>query len=449
MKKIKKDFTNGSITRAIINLAIPLTLTNILFVLYQIIDTFWVGQLGKEAVAAVAVSFPILFIINSLIMGLSVSGNILVAQYKGKKDSKMIDFVSTQTILLVTIISIFLTIIGVIFSPYLISIFQVETAVYSPAVNYLSIIFIGTLFGFIFTSFSSLLRGTGEVKLPLKIVLLSVGLNFILNPILIFGLYGFPAFGVAGAAIITVFTQFISAVIAMYLLFSGKLEIHIKKECLKIDKKMILKLFKLGYPVSIEFLSRSSSMLVLTYFVSFFGTIALASFGLGTRIFSFALIPSFGLTLAINTIVGQNLGADNIPRVNQTIRKGILIAFLFLTFLGLILILFAQPLTVLFIPNEPIVTLTTIHLLFLMGISFGLMGVFFIILGAMRGAGLTKKSMNLAIFQSIIQILVAAIFMVYFGLEGIWYSYPISAVLLVFIALYYLKKVNWQKAKLV
>ncbi|MDD3083917.1 MAG: MATE family efflux transporter [Candidatus ainarchaeum sp.] len=445
MKKIKKDFTNGSITKTIILLAIPLILSNIFITLYQIIDTYWVGQLGKEALAGVSISFPILFLINSIIMGLTIAGTILVSQYKGKKDFKSIDFVATQTIILVTMLSLIITIIGMFFSSTIIALFGAENIVAIIATEYLFISFIGVIFNFLFLAVTSLLRGIGEVKIPMYIIIGTVILNFILDPIFIFGFGIVPAFGVNGAAITTILTQFLSAILALILIFSGKLEIHVKWCCLKPDKKMIFKLFKIGFPASIEFIARSLSMLLMTYIVAWFGTIAIASFGLGTRIFSFVLIPSFGFSLAVSTIVGQNVGAQRFSRIKETIRKGTIISFTTLSVLAFFLTIFAKQIALAFIPNETLVLKETILLLQLMATSFALMGIQFTLFGAMRGAGATKKVMELSIMLGIIQLVNAFIFSIWFGLIGIWFSYPVSMIIGIIITIFYYKKMDWKK----
>ncbi len=444
-KNVKKDFTSGSITKTIILLAVPLILSNIFITLYQIIDTYWVGQLGKEALAGVSISFPILFLINSIIMGLTIAGTILVSQYKGKKDSKSIDFVATQTIFLVTILSFIITLIGMFFCSTIIDFFGVESIVASIATEYLFISFIGVIFNFLFLAVTSLLRGIGEVKIPMYIIIGTVTLNFILDPIFIFGFGIIPAFGVNGAAMTTIFTQFLSAILALILIFSGKLEIHVKWSCLKPNKEMIFKLFKIGFPASIEFIARSLSMLLMTYIVALFGTIAIASFGLGTRIFSFILIPSFGFSLAVSTIVGQNVGAQKTLRIKETIRKGTIISFTILSVIAFILTIFAEQITLSFIPNETLILKETILLLQLMATSFALMGIQFTLFGAMRGAGATKRVMELSIILGLIQLINAFVFSIWFGLTGIWFSYPISMIIGVIITIIYYKKMNWKK----
>jgi len=161
--KIKNNLTEGSILKYLIALSVPIIFANLLQTAYQLTDTFWVGRLGTNAVAAVSISFPIIFLIISLGGGLAMAGTILVAQYKGREDKKAIDHITSQTMLMVVIISIVLTTIGYILSPFFISLMSGEVAVFLSAVLYMKISFIGTIFMFTYMVFQSLMRGVGDV----------------------------------------------------------------------------------------------------------------------------------------------------------------------------------------------------------------------------------------------------------------------------------------------
>ncbi|MBT4870984.1 MAG: MATE family efflux transporter, partial [Candidatus Diapherotrites archaeon] len=271
-----KNLTEMPILKAIIILSIPILITNLLQTVYQITDTFWVGQLGKEAVAAVSISFPIVFLIVALGSGIGMAGSILVAQYKGKNDQKNIDFISTQTIVGMALFGIFFTVIGVLLTEPLVTLMGVEADVFPLAISYLFVSFLATIFTFTYSAFASLLRGIGEVKVPMIIVLITVALNFFLDPIFIFGYGIIPASGVAGAAWATLGTTALSAIIGIFILFRGKRGIHIKKNCCKIDFTIQKKLIGIGWPSSIEFFSHAIGMVALTFIAAIYGTIILA-----------------------------------------------------------------------------------------------------------------------------------------------------------------------------
>ncbi len=196
--------TEGPILRSLLTLAVPLILANILQAAYQLIDAFWVGRLGGNAVAAVSVSFPVMFLSISLGLGFAVAGSILIAQYFGAKDHRNVDHVAAQTILMIILISVFLGIIGYLLSPLFLQALGVAPEVYSGALSFMRVSFIGLIFNFVFFMFQSILRGVGEVRIPVYIVLGTVILNFGLDPLFIYGWGSIPACGVAGAAIATV-----------------------------------------------------------------------------------------------------------------------------------------------------------------------------------------------------------------------------------------------------
>ena len=310
--KNRNNLTEGSILKSLIILSVPIILANILQATYQLTDTFWVGRLGTTAIAAVSISFPITFLFISLGSGLAIAGTILVAQYKGKKDKTAIDHITSQTMLMVILISIILATIGYILTPSLIGFMGAEQDVFSSAVPYMRISFIGMIFMFTYMVFQSLMRGVGDVKTPMYIVLGTVLLNLILDPLFIFG-YGFiPAFGVAGAAVATIGTQGLAAIIGIFLLIKGKFQIQLHLNDLKPDWLLIKKMFRLGFPASIEQSTRALGMTVMTFLVTGFGALTLAAYGIGSRVLIFVIIPAMGLSMATSTLVGQNIGAGKI-----------------------------------------------------------------------------------------------------------------------------------------
>ncbi|MCA9386075.1 MATE family efflux transporter, partial [Candidatus Dojkabacteria bacterium] len=168
MKDINK-LTEGSILKSLVLLAVPIIFANVLQTAYQLTDTFWVGRLGTEAVAAVSISFPLIFLIISLGAGLAMAGTILVAQYKGKDDKATVNHITSQTILSVVVISAVLSLLGYLLSPELIKLMGAEAEVYSNAVLYMKVSFIGIVFVFTYIVFESLMRGVGNVKIPVFI----------------------------------------------------------------------------------------------------------------------------------------------------------------------------------------------------------------------------------------------------------------------------------------
>lgn len=224
----RRKLTEGPVVPALIAISLPIMFSNMLQTAYQLIDTFWVGRLGSDAVAAVSFSFPIVFLLISLGAGLAIAGSILVAQNAGKGDDARVDYISGQTLAFLAIVSIVIGTIGFLVSRPLIALMGAEPGVLPLATAYLRVTFVGIPLLFAYFSFQNLLRGVGEVKLPLYIVAGTVALNAVMDPLFINGWGPVPAYGVAGAAIATIICQGLAGLIGIGLLMTGRFGIHIK-----------------------------------------------------------------------------------------------------------------------------------------------------------------------------------------------------------------------------
>ncbi len=450
-KPKKNNLTEGSIIKSLLSLSIPIIFASILQTAYQLTDTFWVGRLGTAAVAAVSISFPIIFLIVSLGGGLAIAGTILVAQYKGKENKKAVDHITSQTLVMVINISIVLAAFGYVFSPHLIKLMGAEPEVYISAVSYIKISFIGMIFMFTYMVFQSLMRGVGDVKTPVYIVLGTVLLNLVLDPVFIFG-YGFiPGYGVAGAAMATIGTQGLAAIIGITLLIRGKHEIQLHLNDLKPDFPLIKKMFAIGLPASIEQSTRALGMTIMTFLVASFGTITLASYGIGVRILSFIIIPTLGLSMATSTLVGQNIGAGKTERAEKIVKLSLLVGFVALTIAGAITFIFAEHLVAFFIPGELETIESSAYFIRIMAFTFGFIGIQMSLNGAFRGSGNTMISMMLSIISLwVLRFPLAYILSSYTTLEevGIWIAFPAANVIATIITYAWFKKGTWKEKKI-
>ena len=395
-------------------------------------DTFWVGRLGAEAVAAVSLSFPIIFLLISLGGGFAIAGTILVSQYKGKKDQQGIDHIATQTMILVIFLSAILSVIGYFLAGPIIHLMGAEASVFGDAVSYLKISFLGIIFVFGYFVYQSLMRGVGEVKTPMYIVLGTVILNLFLDPLFILGYGPIPAYGVSGAAIATIGTQGLATLIGLIFLFGGKYGIHLRKEDLKIDLVTMKRMFKLGMPASIQQSTRALNFTVMTILVASFGTLAVASYGIGFRVLSFIVIPALGFMMANSTLVGQNIGANRVERAVKTSKISALLAFGVLTFIGVIMFIFAKPIAAAFIPGDLAVIEASSLFIKIMALSFGFMGIQMVLTGTLQGAGSTVTAMMVTLVVLwVINFPLAYILSKHtaLGLNGIWWSFPISNII--------------------
>ena len=445
-----KDLTKEPILKTLLKLSIPIIIANLLQTAYQLTDFFWIGRYGTHGVAAIALCFPIIFFFISFGMGLSVAGSILVSQYKGNKNHEALNRVVGQSLMLIIFISLVLSFVGYVLSNWIISLMGVEAVVASSAVSYLKISFIGNVFVFGFMTVQGLLRGIGEVKIPMFIVLGTVLLNLIVDPLFIMG-HGFiPAYGVAGAAITTIITQSIAFVAALIVMSGGKYDIHLKLNHMKPNKKLIKKLAMLGLPSSMEMSARSFGMIIMTYIVASFGTVITAAYGVGHQLFSIVLLPALGLSMATTTLVGQDMGARKIKKAQEVSNKALLIAFVTLSIMGVLAFIFAESLVRMFIPTDIEVIKEGALLIKMMAFSFGFLGAQQVFNGVFRGAGETKIPMIFTMISLwVIQIPFAYFGSMYFGLNAIWISIPLANILVAIAASFWFVKGKWKEKKIV
>jgi putative MATE family efflux protein len=441
-----RDTTQGSILRVLVALAIPIVATNVLQTLYQLIDTFWVGRLGAAAVAAVSLSFPVLFLLIALGVGMTVAGAILVAQYFGAGGEEGVDHAAGQTLLVVFVISAVLTVAGYLLAGPIIGLFRPAADVAGMATAYLQISFLGVIAVFVYYVFQSLLRGVGDVRTPMIVVACTVALNTGLDPLLIMGIGPFPELGVVGAAWATIIAQGLAGAVGLWLLFSGRYGLHLRMRHLKPDPALIRRIVRLGVPSSLDQSMRALGIAVLMVLVARFGTTTIASYGIVSRIFSFVLIPAMGLGMATSTVVGQNVGANANDRAEAAARIGMGAAFGALTTAGVLFFLFATPVVRLFVPDAPAVIADGSHFLRIMALTFGFIGIQVVMGGALAGAGNTLASMALSILSFWVLRLPFAVVLSRFtslGADGIWWAFPISNVLAAAAAITWFLRGTW------
>ena len=442
----------GSIPRALFLLAVPIMGANILQVAYQVIDAFWVGRLGAAAVASVSITMPVMFVLVAAGMGFAIAGTTLIAQYTGARDHKMVDHVAAQTLVTIVAVSIVLGAIGYAITPWLLHLMGVAPDVYGGALAFMRLIFIALPFTFVYAMGQALMRGVGEVRAPLVIVAGTVFVNFCLDPVLIFGKFGFPAMGVAGAAIATLVSQMIAAAIALRLLFGGRYGIHVHWRDFAPDMAFVKRAFVLGYPASIEQSARGLGMTILTFLIVSFGTVVTASFGVGANVFNVVIIPAMGFSMATSTLVGQSIGAGNIARAEQVAKLAAIITFSVLTFFGILCLIFAPHIVRFFIPEDATVIREGAAYIRIVAWSFGFIGLQYALMGVLRAAGEMIPAMVISLVsQWVIQIPLAFALSKYTGLgiDGVWWSTPIANIATAIIAGIWFARGGWKTRKLI
>lgn len=428
MEKIKRKFNEESVWRQFFKLSIPIAIANFLQSAYSITDAFWLGRLNSESLASISICSSIIFLIISLGSGLFISGTVLISHHKGREDHEKINHISAQLIILMVIVSLLLSALGYFIAPFLIKMIGAEYLIPFGVLSYLQLFFTSTLFIFAFALYQALMRAMGDVKTPVYIILATVLLNFLIDPIFIFGFGFFPKLGTEGAALATLFSEVINTLVAGYLIWNGKTGITLKKENFKFNPKIMRKILKVGIPSSMEQFSRSLGFVFIAFMVARLGTTSIAAYGVGGEILGLILVISMSFMMATSVMIGRSVGAGNLERAELITKSVAKMSFLVLTFLGILSFFFAEQVSRIFVPNDMAVILESVQYLHIMSLFFGFLAVQQIFNGTFTGAGDTRISM----FLSIISLWVLRIPIAYIlsntslGFAGICWSFPVA-----------------------
>lgn len=444
-------YLQGPLGKALFRLAVPIILGNVLQTGYQLTDAFWVGRLGASAVAAVSISFPVTFLVIALGSGLAIAGATLSAQYMGAGRQGMVNHVAAQTMLMVAVTSVVLGSAGFLLSPHLLVWLGVEADVYRDALSFMRVSFVGIIFVFLYAMFQALMRGIGQTTIPLLIVLGTVLLNAVLDPLFIFGWGPFPAQGVKGAALATLATQAIAAILGFAIFLRGRHGIQLKWRDFRPDFPYIKRAFLLGFPGSVELSTRGLGLIVMTFLVASFGTLTIASYGVGANILQFVTIPAMGLSMAVSTLVGQNMGAGNLDRAARVAVIGASWGFGILTLTGMAAYAFAPSWIAFFVPGDSAVIAEGARFLRTMSPAWGMVGVQLCMVATFRASGNMLISMVIALVsQWMLQFPLAYILSKHTGLQvaGLWWSFPTTNIIAATVSALWFAQGRWKETRL-
>ncbi|MFP4588373.1 MAG: MATE family efflux transporter [Candidatus Acetothermia bacterium] len=451
VEQLKQDILDGPIIKTLFILGWPVMLSNAFQIFYNLVDTYWLGKIGKEAVAAPTMGFPIVFLLISVGFGFSIAGVSLVSQHTGAGHSKDADKAAGQVISFMFTVSIFIAAIGYLTSkPLLGQVMQAPPSVLPLATTYIKIIFAGLPFMFVFFAFRALTRGIGDMVTPMIVTGASVLLNVVLDPILIFGWGGLPELGVAGAAIATVVSRGLASVIALYLLFSRALGIELEWGYLKLKLRWMKQIVTIGGPSSVGQAGTAVGAIVLMSLISQLGVVAVSAYGIGQRIIMLMNVLIWGLASPLTTMIGQNIGAEQVKRATSIAKRAFVALFGMLLMTGTGLFFLREPVFRLFIDEPEVVKEGTRFLkLFVWSVPF--FGIFALVSSVFRGSGHTRPPMMLALIRllgfrvGISYLLAFGIVGIGLGTDGIWYGLSLSNLLGGLLALLWLSTGSWKE----
>jgi putative MATE family efflux protein len=450
-EKMQKMILDGPIIKTLFVLGWPIMLANLFQMMYNLADTFWLGRISIEAVAAPQLAWPLVFLFVSFAAGLGVAGVALVSQFTGAGDTEQVKKSAGQVMSLLTIISIVISVLGVLGTDLILEFMGPAPEVFELASPYIKLIFASMPFMFIIMIYSFILRGWGDTRTPLYITAFSVILNMVLDPFLILGVEGFiPALGVVGAGVATIISRSIGGFVCLYLLFKGK-SLTISRSDLKIEKERAKKIFKIGIPASIGHSMVALGFVVLIFFVTRFGTVALATYGVGDRLISLVFIATGGLTGAAVTMMGQNLGAKSKERAKKVLNQTMVVTALFLLACSVVFYLIREPVYRVFITDEGAIgeVLREGERFFLIfGFSIAGFGVFQSVQSAFQAAGHTVPTMILGIvrlWMMRIPMVIVFAFTLGWGADGVWAGMALSNLLGAVVSVIWVSRGTWMR----
>ncbi|WP_461865379.1 MATE family efflux transporter [Thermococcus sp.] len=399
VQQMREEILTGNIERTLLSLAWPLIVSNIIQVVYNITDTFWLGKLGREALSAPGTSWPVIGTLMALGMGFAMAGFAFVGQYIGAEQYDKANRAAGALYSLMMIFASITAVIGYLIAPYALHFMRVTETVYPYALSYLRIIFAGIPFAFTFMAFQFLLRAAGDTKTPVKISFLTVGMNIVLDPIMIFGLLGFPKLGVGGAALATILSNTTGSVIGAYLLFKGKVGIHLTADDLRPDLEFYGRIFKVGLPSAIGQSANSFGFVVLTGIIFGFGDVTYAAYTITTRLVNFLTSISRGISQAMGTMIAQNVGAENYRRAKKIAERTMMVNFAIATLAVLMIAIFRVPLFKIFLNDPAVIEESKIVLLYFLSSVPFFNGIFVVVTNVFQSSGHTKKSMFLGMLR--------------------------------------------------
>lgn len=414
---------------------------NVFQQLYNVVDSIIVGRyIGKQALAAVGASFPLIFMMISFVVGVAMGTTIIVSQYFGAKDIKMVKRSIETMYVFLFFASIVVTILGISLSGPIFRLIQLPEDVMPQAITYFNVYLLGTVFFFGFNGISSVLRGLGDSKTPLYFLMIST----VMNVILVWLFVAVFKWGVAGSAWATVIAQ--AGAFFTGIIYLNRTHEIVKLNSVKLvfDRAIFRKSIMIGLPTGLQQTFVSIGMLAVTRIVNGFGTDAIAAYSVAMRLDSLAGMPAMNFGAALSTFVGQNLGANKPERVKQGFKATFLMSGALALFTSLCVILFRNQLMHLFTDDVAVIAIGAEYLV-IVSSFYIFFSAMFVIGGVMRGAGDTLIPMFITLFALwAVRIPAAWILSRYFGVDGIWWSIPVAWFIGMTLSYLYYLKGNWK-----
>ena len=350
----RQDYTEGSIGRAVLLLAVPMVLEMVLESVFAIVDVFWVSRLGADAVATVGITESMLAIVYAIAIGLCFGATAMVARRMGERDPEAAARTAVQSIALGIAFAVPIGVAGAALAPRLLTLMGAPASVVRTGWRFTAIMLGGNIAILLLFLINAVFRGAGDASIAMRSLWRANLVNLVLDPCFIFGLGPFPALGVTGAAVATTTGRSIGVLFQLRALFRGKGRLVIRREHLRLDPRVMWRLLRISANGIVQVLIGTASWLGLVRIMAPFGSAALAGYTIALRIIVFAILPSWGLSNAAATLVGQNLGAGKPERAERSVWIAVAYNMIFLGSVGILFLLLTNPIIGLFTSDPAI-----------------------------------------------------------------------------------------------
>ncbi|MDH3616658.1 MAG: MATE family efflux transporter [Gammaproteobacteria bacterium] len=442
-----EDFTTGPIRRALALLAIPMMLEMAMESIFAVVDIAFVSRLGTDAVAAVGITEALITVLYGIAIGLGMGLTAMVARRVGEKDAEAAALVTGQSIWIGAFLSIVIGIAGVIYARELLEIMGASTSVIRQGQGFTAMLLGGSVSIIYLFLLNAAFRGAGDATVALRSLWVANGINIVLDPCLIFGLGPFPEMGVTGAAVATTIGRGTGVIYQLWYLLGGRGRIALQLRHMRLAPALIMRLLRISVGGIGQFLIATASWIGVMRIVAVYGSSAIAAYTIALRMMEFTFLPAWGLGNAAATLVGQNLGAEQPDRAEQSAWQAAKYNAAFMAVAGIFIVIFAQGITGLF-TNEPDVLRWGTSCLQILGIGFPMYAVGMVMIQSMNGAGdtVTPATMNFICFW-LVQIPLAFVLATRTGLEpnGAFVAIVVSESLLTVLSVLVFRRGNWKQ----
>ena len=445
-----RDFTSDTIGKALLILSIPMVLEMIMESIFAVVDIFFVSKLGANAVATVGITESCMTIVYAIGMGLSTATTAMVARRIGEKKAGKAGAIAFQAIISGLFVSILVAIPGIIYAKDFLLLMGASEEMAEAGYMFPAIMYGGNAVIMLLFIINAVFRSSGDAAISMRVLIVANLINMVLDPLLIFGIGPFPELGLKGAAVATTTGRGIAVCYQFYLLFKGHKRIRLELDHLKIKLKVMVQLFKLSAGGILQNIIATSSWIALYRIIAVLGSEVMAGYTISIRIVVFVLLPSWGLSNAASTLVGQNLGAKQPERAERTVWITAYANMILLGLVGIVLIIFPEAFIRLFISDPNVISNGTVSLR-IISLGFVSYAMGMVMTQAFNGSGdtVTPTRINFFCFW-LFEIPLAYLLAIVFDLKiyGISIAIVAAETGLTLTAWYFFRKGRWKTVKI-